>query len=164
MMIKSLHNLSVFITKASQHCASKNVKPEDILNFRLIEDMRPLAYQVQSCSNTAKFLAVRVGGMEDVFLEDKESTFEELQSRISRTIEMLSTLEPHCMDDKEDKEILMKSGMGNFKFTGYDYVIKYAIPNFHFHLGTAYCLLRHLGVPVSAMDYLDVQKDLFVKA
>ena len=164
MMIKSLHNLSGLITKASQHCASQNIKPEDILSFRLFEDMRPLAFQVQSCSNTAKGLAVRVGGMEDIFLEDNESTFAELQDRTTRTIEILSSLDPHCMDDKDDKEILMKASAGrNFQFVGYDYVIKYAVPNFHFHLGTAYCILRHMGVPLSAVDYLDAQNDLFVR-
>lgn len=65
---------------------------------------------------------------------------------------------------REDDEILMETkSMGTFRFTGYSYVVQYACPNFHFHLGSAYCILRHLGVPLTAFDYLDTQRDLFAK-
>lgn len=119
-----------------------------------------LPYQVQSCSNTAKFLAVRVGGMENVVLEDNETTFDQLQARITRTIEILQSVDPSSLDGKEDEEVIMETGMGNFRFTGQSYVSEFAIPNFHFHLSTAYCILRHLGVDIGAFDYM---KDIFHK-
>ena len=119
-----------------------------------------LAFQVQSCSNTAKFLAHRVGGAENVIFPDDETTFEQLHARINRTIEILESLEENSMDGAETKEIILQTGMGNFQFTGQDYVTMFVIPNFHFHLSTGYCLLRSMGVDVGALDYM---KDVFHK-
>lgn len=100
--------------------------------------------------------------MENVYLEDNETTFEQLHARIDRTVKMLEGLDPKCMDGSEDKEIIMETKMGKFQFKdGRYYVHQYAIPNFHFHLTSAYCILRTLGVPVGAFDYL---KDVFTKA
>ncbi|KAJ7154203.1 hypothetical protein C8R46DRAFT_1119012 [Mycena filopes] len=160
-MIKSLGNLRGILTKAEEHCTTKGTSPEELIQFRLIEDMRPLDYQVYSCCNTAKFLASRVGGAPDVFFADDEKTFAELQTRVDRTVDILKALPENCMDGKEDAEIVMEKQ--GFRFTGVRYVTELAVPNFHFHLSSAYCIVRHLGVPVGAMDYLDSQKDLFVK-
>ncbi|KAF6843167.1 helix-turn-helix-domain containing protein type [Colletotrichum musicola] len=163
MFIKYLGNLKAILTKAEQHCISKSLNQEEMIKFRLIADMRSLDYQVQSCSNTAKFLASRVAGKEDVFLEDNETTFPQLQARVDRTIDILRGITPESMDDKEDAEVILKSAVGSFRFTGYSYVVLYSSPNFHFHLSSAYCILRHLGVPLGAFDYLDSQKDLLIK-
>lgn len=114
-------------------------------------------------SNTAKFLAVRIGGAENVVLPDEKTTFEQLQARITRSIEMLSSLDKDSMNGWEEKEVLV-TVTGGFKFKiedGGKYVNEYAVPNFHFHMSTAYCILRHLGVPIDAMDYL---KDAFQRA
>jgi len=95
-----------------------------------------------------------------VVLEDNETTFDQLQARITRTIEILQSVDPSSLDGKEDEEVIMETGMGNFRFTGQSYVSEFAIPNFHFHLSTAYCILRHLGVDIGAFDYM---KDIFHK-
>ncbi|KAK2058842.1 hypothetical protein LY76DRAFT_513340 [Colletotrichum caudatum] len=164
MMIKYLGNLKVILAKAEQHCVAKNLKPEDVIKFRLIEDMRSLDYQVQSISNTAKFIATRLALQEDTYFPDTETTFPELQSRVDATISILSGIDPSSMDGKENTEVLMETkSMGTYRFTGYSYIVQYSCPNFHFHLSSAYCILRHLGVPLTAFDYLDTQRNLFVK-
>jgi len=113
-------------------------------------------------SNTAKFLAVRIGGADNVVLPDDETTFEQLQARITKSIDILSALDKHCMDGWEHKEVVATAGAFKFKIeNGVKYVNEYALPNFHFHMSTAYCILRHLGVPIDAMDYL---KDAFQRA
>jgi len=95
-----------------------------------------------------------------VVLKDDETTFEQLQARIDRTVEILEALDEKSMDGAETREIILQTGMGNFQFNGQDYVTMYAIPNFHFHLSTGYCLLRSMGVNVGALDYM---KDVFRK-
>jgi uncharacterized protein len=102
----------------------------------------------------------RVTGVKQPFFEDNEKTFDELQGRIKQTIELLQGVDIQGFDGKENAEIIMESKIGNFVFTGHTYVSEYVIPNFHFHLSTAYCIMRHLGVPLGAMDYL---KDVFHK-
>jgi len=110
-------------------------------------------------SNTAKFLAVRIGGLENTVLPDDETTFSQLQSRIERTIDLLSQLDEHALDGMEEKEVLVTAVGGRFRMdNGMKYVSEYAMPNFHFHMASAYCILRHLGVPIGAGDYL---RDVF---
>lgn len=101
-----------------------------------------------------------MGGKPLAKVEDNETTFDELQQRISQTIKILEEADPTSFDGKEAQEVIMETKMGNFRFTGQRYLSEYAIPNFHFHLTTAYCILRHLGVPIGAFDYL---KDVFEK-
>lgn len=127
----------------------------------LTDKRNSLPYQVQSCSNTAKFTVQRLGNTAVPVFDDTETTFPELKARIDRTIEVLEGVDPKSMDGLKTKEVLMETKVGNFRFaTGQQYVSEYAVPNFHFHLTTAYCILRHRGVPLGAFDYL---KDVFHK-
>lgn len=175
VLVKYLKNLSFMLQKGAKFCDDKEIKHEDLLTYRLISDMRGyvtgfscesrltlvrLPYQVQSCSNTAKFLASRLGAQNIPTFEDDEQTFEQLQARITRTIEVLEGVDPEVINGKENDEIIMESKMGNFRFTSQRYVSEYVIPNFHFHLTSAYCIMRTQGVPLGAFDYL---KDVFEK-
>ncbi|KAH6898155.1 hypothetical protein B0T10DRAFT_543169 [Thelonectria olida] len=161
VLIKYLKNLSGIVQKGAKHCEEKAIKPDEMINYRLIADMRGLAYQVQSCSNTAKFAVQRLGASDVPVFEDNEATFDELQARIQKTIEVLEKTDPSVIDSKVDKEVIMETKMGNFRFeTGQAYISEYIIPNFHFHLTSAYCILRTQGVSIGAFDYL---KDVFHK-
>ena len=122
-----------------------------------------MTYQVQTCCNIAKNLATRIGSIEDVYFEDNEATFEQLQARITKTIDLLRSVDAGKMAGKDSEPVLMGSKNATFKFdSGQDYVSDYALPYFYFHLSSAYCILRHLGVEIDAFDYLG--KDTFVKA
>ncbi|RGP79262.1 transcription factor [Fusarium longipes] len=160
VMVKYLKNFSAMLQKGAKFCEEKNLKHEEMLSYRLISDMRGLPYQVQSCSNTAKFVASRFGAENVPIFEDNEQTFEELQERIAKTVEILESVDPNLLNGKEETEILMESKMGTFRFTGQRYISEYVIPNFHFHLTSAYCIMRTQGVPLGAFDYL---KDVFEK-
>jgi hypothetical protein len=117
---------------------------------------------VQSCCNTAKFLVQRVGDIPQPTVEDNETTFDELQDRITQTIKILEAVSPVDFEGKEAQELIMETKFGSFRFTTKQrYVSELMIPNFHFHLTSAYCILRHLGVPIGALDYL---KDVLEKA
>ncbi|OBT72339.1 hypothetical protein VF21_09450 [Pseudogymnoascus sp. 05NY08] len=156
VLIKFLNNLSAILDKSVAYADEKGISHEELLTTRLRDDMRPLPFQVQSVSNASKFLCVRVFGMENIVLEDNETTFPELRTRIAKTIEILQSVDATKIDVKATSEpIVMETKMGDFRFeNGQTYLSEYVIPNFHFHLSTAYCILRHLGVPVGAMDYL----------
>ncbi|KAF4968426.1 hypothetical protein FSARC_4223 [Fusarium sarcochroum] len=176
VLVKYLKSLSFMLQKGAKFCEEKGVKHEELLTYRLISDMRGqvrrtfisnpstntfrLPYQVQSCSNTAKFVAARFGASNIPVFEDNEETFDQLQDRITKTIEVLEGVDPTIINGKENEEIIMESKMGNFRFTGQRYVSEYVIPNFHFHLTSAYCIMRTQGVPLGAFDYL---KDVFEK-
>jgi hypothetical protein len=108
-------------------------------------------------SNTAKAFCVRVLSHPETYYEDDESTISALQERITKTITLLESIDQTKFDAEKviADEVIINTKVGNFRFeNGQTYLTEYAIPNFHFHLTTAYCILRHLGVPLGAFDYL----------
>jgi len=149
--IHGLKTLSAILEKGRLHASANEAS---LLESRLIGDMAALPFQIQRASDTAKGCAVRVGKAEPVPMEDNETTFPELQSRIAKTIEILEKVNPESMDGMEDAEVVLKIGGGDKKVTGRLYVLKYAIPNFYFHLCMAYAILRKEGVQVGKSDYL----------
>ncbi|KEY72493.1 hypothetical protein S7711_05168 [Stachybotrys chartarum IBT 7711] len=160
--LKYLNNMIHLIDLGIKYCEENNVAQEDILTAQLAPDMRGFTYQVQSCSNNVKFALSRIGGIEVPYFPDDEKTLEELKTRLRATIELLEGADAKSMEGVEGKEVLVKTEkMGTFKFdTAQRYVSEYSVPWFHFHMTTAYNILRWKGVPVGALDYM---KDVFVK-
>ncbi|TVY30179.1 hypothetical protein LHYA1_G001089 [Lachnellula hyalina] len=149
--LKQLRMLLAILEKGKAHSAGNEAK---ILESRLIEDMRPLVFQIQRASDSAKGVAVRVGKVEPESWPDNEETFPELEVRLKKTIAFLEKVDPKSMDGMEDQEVVMQTGSGERRFSATDYVLSYAIPNFYFHSVTAYGLLRKEGVPVGKKDFL----------
>lgn len=116
--------------------------------------MAPLPFQITRASDHAKNAAARVAGVEVVAMPDDEVTFQELQARIRKTIDFLKTVPPDSMDGKEEVEIVLKLKAGELRWTAKSYLLEFALPNFYFHLTTAYDILRHSGVPVGKVDYI----------
>ena len=90
-------------------------------------------------------------------MPDDETTFEQLQERIRKTIDYLKTVSEDSINGKEDEEIVLKTGVGEYRFTAQSYLLAFALPNFYFHVTTAYDLLRHKGVPIGKWDYLGTE-------
>ena len=152
--IQTLNNLSAIIDKAIAHCDTRKIDPSVLTAFRLYPDMLPLNRQVHIACDAAKNLMARLAGVEIPKHEDVEQTFPELKARIAKTIAFIKTLQPAQVDGTEGKEINLKIGGREMKFTGQQYLLAFAQPNFYFHVTTAYNILRHSGVEIGKMDYL----------
>lgn len=138
-------------------------KDSDSIKGIRLTSLCSLPYQIQCCSNTAKFCLERLGKVQDLPVwPDDETTFDQLKARIAETVALLEKADPACMDGMESREVLFETkAAGTFRFeTGQRYVSEFAITNFHFHMGIAYCILRQKGVDVGAFDYMN---DVFVK-
>lgn len=151
---RALNNLASNLDKACAHADANNIPRDDLLNARLYPDMLPLIGQVQRASDSSRFVAVRVGGVEPKPMADTEKTFDELQARIAATRDYLKAVPATAFDGRETAEIEFKAGPRTFNFSGRDYVLGFAIPNFFFHATTAYAILRHKGVPLGKFDFL----------
>ena len=116
--------------------------------------MFPMARQVQSACDTAKGAVARLAGVEIPVHEDTEQTFEELKARIAKTIAFINTVKPAQIDGSEEREVVLKMRSGEVKFKGMQYLLGHALPNFYFHVTTAYDILRHNGVEVGKRDYI----------
>lgn len=154
VFIHFLGSLSSILKKGEAHCAAKKIDPAVMLGMRLAPDMFPLTRQVQIASDAAKGAGARLAGVAVPSFPDEEKTFEELQSRISKTIDFLSGLSKEQFAGGETRAISLKAGGRELNFTGAAYLETWAKPNFYFHASTAYAILRHCGVELGKSDYL----------
>ena len=125
-----------------------------LLQSRLAPDQFPFVRQVQSASDAAKGLAPRLNGQTPPSLPDSEQTMEELKARIDKTIEILKAIKPEEIEGKEDYMGVVLPFMLDKKLNGFSYAIELVVPNFYFHLITAYAILRHNGVDIGKSDYI----------
>ncbi|GGF15689.1 hypothetical protein GCM10011611_21850 [Aliidongia dinghuensis] len=154
VMLRSLGQLASLLEKAAAHAEERKIDPSIFVNARLAPDMYPLARQVQSASDAAKACAARLAGLENPSFPDTETTFPELQERIAKTVTFLKSVDPALIAGQEGREIVMKRSSGDIHFTGASYVQGMALPNFFFHVVTAYDILRHNGLAIGKLDYL----------
>ncbi len=151
---RSLTNLSAIFTKAQAHAEAKKIEQSVFMTARLAPDMLALPRQVQIASDTARRSAARLAGVEAPPLEDNEVSFADLKGRIAKTIDYMKSVPAAQIDGSEERKIAMKVGGNDITFTGRDYLLGFALPNFFFHVTTAYNILRHNGVEIGKADFL----------
>lgn len=154
VFIRGFEILSSLLEKGRTHARERGWDESELTTARLIEDMAPLTAQVQRCSDTAKGLAVRIGQVESVAMPDEEVTLDDLQARIDKTIDFLRAVPREAFEGRDEAEVVLQTPHGDLPFAARDYAIGFAIPNFYFHLTTAYDLLRMKGVPIGKLHYL----------
>lgn len=154
VFIRNLQTLDTLLTKGEAFAAEQGIDPAELLNARLIDDMGTFVSQVQRASDSAKGTAVRIGAVENLALPDEETSFADLHTRIARTIAFLEAVPRDAIDGKEDMSITLQTPSRSFDFTAQSYVLTFVLPNFFFHLTTAYGLLRMKGVPIGKLNYL----------
>ena len=142
------------LRKGTDYAAAKKVDPAVLLQSRLYPDMFPLVRQVQIATDFAKGTVARLAGQEPTKFEDTETTFDQLQARISRTLDLIREYKPSQIDGSEEREITLTLGNQTRSFKGENYLVNFALPNFYFHATTAYAILRHNGVEVGKGDYM----------
>jgi len=152
--VNMLNNLSVILAKAEAHAEAKKIDPAVLLSSRLYPDMFPLTRQIQIACDNAKGPVARLAGLEVPKHEDNEQTIAELQARIAKTVAFVQSVKPAQIDGSEDKKIVLKLGPEEVTFNGLQYLLGFALPNFYFHVVTAYNILRHNGVEIGKRDYI----------
>ena len=151
---RMLASLAAVLAKAASEAGERGIEPSVLLQSRLYPDMFPLVRQVQIAADAAKAGGARLAGVDAPSFPDTEASFEEVQARIARTIEFLGSLDTAKIDAASARDIVFKAGKHTRTMSGADYVTAWMLPNFFFHVTTAYAILRHNGVRVGKMDYL----------
>jgi hypothetical protein len=154
MFLQSLDALANVLKKAEAYAEERKFDPTVLVNARLAPDMLALRNQVQLASDHAKGATSRLTGRDIPRYEDNEQTFAELHARIAKTRDYVAGFKAADFEGAEDRAILIKGRVRELNFTGIDYLRHFALPNFFFHLTTAYDILRHNGVPIGKPDFL----------
>ena len=150
-----LNALSAILDKAQAYAEAKRFDPAILLDARLFPDMFPLTRQVQIACDLAKNGGARLAGAEPPKHEDNEKTIAELEARIAKTVAFVRTLDGAKINAAADREITFPLGPENKgHMRGADYLNHFVLPNFYFHLSTAYGILRHCGVELGKRDFL----------
>lgn len=151
---RGLRALSAILDKAVAHAAATGVDADGWLSVRLIDDMNPLIKQVQTACDSPKLCVARLSGMTAPVHDDSETTIADLQGRIAETLAFIASVPRAAIDGQEARPVVVRFPGGEMTFMGQPYVTGFAIPNFYFHLTTAYGLLRAQGVPLGKRDYM----------
>jgi uncharacterized protein len=153
--IIGLNALSDILDKAKAYETAKKIDPAVLPNFRLAPDMFALARQVQIATDNAKRGVARLTDSEAPAFEDNETTLDQLKARIEKTVAYLESVDRKKIDASADREITFPLGPTNKgHMKGDDYLNHFVLPNFYFHLTTAYAILRHCGVEIGKQDFL----------
>jgi hypothetical protein len=147
--------LKAMLTQADSHVAGKSIEPDAFLQARLYPDMFPLVRQVQIASEFSRSVSARLAGVEVPAYENKEKSFAELDALLAKTLEFLDSVKASQFEGGETKEIVLRPGTPKEKkLSGQAYLANYGLPQFFFHVTTAYDILRHNGLPVGKRDFM----------
>lgn len=150
-----LRNLVHILDKAEAHAAARKIDPTALTGFRLAPDMLPFTRQVLIACDAAKNGVARLSGVEAPKFDDTETSFAELKARIGKTMEYLASVPANSMEGTEDRDITFPVGREkSLTMKGQAYLGTWMLPNFFFHVTTAYAILRHCGVELGKSDYL----------
>ncbi|KRO87315.1 MAG: hypothetical protein ABR99_00285 [Rhodobacter sp. BACL10 MAG-121220-bin24] len=153
-LIQGLRCLSSILSIAESHCANRKIDQDALLKARLFPDMFHLTRNVTTACDSAKFTAARLSQAEPPRYEDNEASFAELQGRIAKTIAFLETIPDAAFAAAETRELAVPLAPEGTARDGRTYLARFGLPNFYFHLATAYNILRHNGVPLGKRDFL----------
>ncbi len=151
---RMLGNVGAWLDKAEAHAQARKFDSAVYLSARLAPDMLPFSKQIQIACDTAKFAVARLAAVESPKFEDNETDLAALRARIDKTITYVQSVPAAQIDGSESRDVIVPRRDASFTLKGEAYLTSYALPNFYFHVTTAYALLRHNGVELGKADYL----------
>jgi hypothetical protein len=154
VFVRALKVLATLLEKGEAHAKAQGLDPDTLVAARLTDDMLPLAGQVQRASDASKGAVSRLTGVEAPAMPDEETSFAQLHKRVADTLAYIQSVDAAAFEGSEDRTVELKLPGGALTFTGEDYLFGFALPNFFFHVVTAYDILRHKGVQIGKLDYL----------
>jgi hypothetical protein len=153
-IVQMLSALSAILDKAEAFATERKIDPCVLVNYRLAPDMFPLSRQVQIACDFAKGMTSRLAGREVPSWADDEVTLSDLKARIAKTLDYVKGIPAAEIDGSEGRDIAITVGSSPMRFKGRDYLVTFALPNFYFHVTTAYDILRHAGVQIGKRDFM----------
>jgi hypothetical protein len=150
-----LNALKAILTQAQAHVVANSIEPDAFLQARLYPNMFPLVKQVQIAADFARGISARLAGIAVPVYDGKENSFADLDGLLAQTLEFLDSADPSKFDGSETNEIVLRPGTPKEKkLTGQAYLTNYGLPQFLFHVTTAYAILRHNGLPIGKRDFM----------
>ncbi|MET0656259.1 MAG: DUF1993 domain-containing protein [Pseudoxanthomonas sp.] len=150
-----LTSLDQLLAKAETHAAERKIDPDALLQARLFPDMFPLLKQVQIACDFARGVSGRLAGAELPVFDGEQKTFADLRALVAASLDFIGGLDAATFEGAQTREIVLRPGTPKERrMEGQHYLLHYGLPQFFFHVTTAYDLLRHNGVEVGKRDFM----------
>lgn len=147
--------LQSILAQAAEHASTKAIEPDALLQARLFPDMFPLIKQVQIAADFSRGISARLAGVDIPTIEGNQTSFADLGALLTETMAFLDSLNAAQFEGKESSDIVLRPGTPKEKkLSGQAYLANYGLPQFFFHVSTAYAILRHNGMPIGKRDYM----------
>jgi uncharacterized protein len=155
VFVQMLTALKTILSQTNEHVVTKSIEPDALLQARLFPDMFPLLKQVQIAADFSRGISARLAGVEVPTHEGQEKSFADLDALLTLTLVFLEGLDKAQFEGKENCDIVLRPGTPKEKkLSGQTYLANYGLPQFFFHVTTAYDILRHNGVAIGKRDYM----------
>ncbi|MBW8469502.1 MAG: DUF1993 domain-containing protein [Thiobacillus sp.] len=155
VFVQMLAALKTILSQANEHVVAKSIEPDALLQARLFPDMFPLLKQVQIAADFSRGISARLAGVDVPVVEGDQKSFADLDALLTQTLAFLDSVNPSRFEGKESSEIVLRPGTPKEKkLSGQTYLANYGLPQFFFHVTTAYDILRHNGVAIGKRDYM----------
>ncbi len=152
-----LNALKAVLAQSQEHASSKSIEPDALLQARLFPDMFPLVKQVQIAADFSRGITARLAGVDAPTLDGNQKSFADLDALLTQTLAFLDSVNASQFENKEGIDIVLRPGTPKEKkLSGQSYLANYGLPQFFFHVSTAYAILRHNGVPIGKRDYMGI--------
>lgn len=152
--VRQLNGLAAILQKAISYCVERKIEPAALLHDRLYPDMFTLLRQIQIACDLVERGSSRLAGIEPPTREGKEASLEDLTTRVTKTISYVKSIDSKKMEGMENRDITFPVGERKMTLKGADYLLHFSMPNFYFHVTTAYNILRHNGVQIGKEDFI----------
>ncbi|MEX2257352.1 MAG: DUF1993 domain-containing protein [Woeseia sp.] len=157
-MSRMLLSMDAILSKAETYADEHKIESEALLNARLFPNMLTFVHQIRIATDVGKGAVARLSGSDVPKWEDKEKTFADVHGRIRKALDYFATFKPDHFEGAEEREIHLHIGGHTLEFSGKDYLLSFVLPNFYFHVSTAYNILRHNGLDIGKRDFLGAAK------
>jgi hypothetical protein len=152
--VSMLTNLLAWLDKAEAFATAKKFDPNNFVGLRLAPDMLPFKAQIGIATDHVKGCLARLSGVEPPKWADDETTLADVKARVRKALDYAKGFAPAQLEGSETRKITLPTPRGPLEFSGEQYLVRFALPNFYFHVTMAYALLRQGGVDIGKMDYL----------
>lgn len=152
--LQTVNALADVLDRARVHCAETDRDPDDFVEDRLIDDMAPFHFQIEAAWHHAVWgiEATRTGAFTPPALVGPVP-FGNLQGMVEKAKRALEAFEPDEVNDWAGRLLDLQIGPRKLAFTSETLILSFSMPNFYFHVVTAYDILRMRGVPIGKRDY-----------
>lgn len=154
VFVQSLTSVVNVLDKLAAQAAAKNIDSALYLSERLYPNMFPFSRQLQAMCDWANNTCAWLAGQTPPKFANDERTLEDWKARIGKSIDFIQSVPADAIDAGQTRDITYPAAGAQRRMRGDDFLLHQALPQFYFHVTTAYDILRSKGIDLGKRDFM----------